>query len=279
MPVRVLACLGVLVVLAPWAGATDYNEFVDGDLSDLSTAPTVIRLAAGPNVLVAASSSTDFDLVNITIPANHTLNTISIEFHDGPVRVFTALEEGPEWTAGVGYDVDPSALLGWVDFPFNPNQSHVGADILAEMALAPGSLGFETPLASGDYTLLFQSQSTSVPFAVSFNVSAGSAGLAGDFTGDAVVDGNDLVRWRSAFGVDAGADANQDGRSDGQDFLIWQRNLRAGSALPIGATVPEPAAIPLGLVACSGLLACRGAVANYAVSRGGPMGRRWTSPL
>nr|MBA3481667.1 PEP-CTERM sorting domain-containing protein [Pirellulales bacterium] len=52
-----------------------------------------------------------------------------------------------------------------------------------------------------------------------------------------------LAQWRGDFGA-AGSDADADGDSDGNDFLIWQRNLGAGTPPPstpaVGA-VPEPA--------------------------------------
>jgi T5SS/PEP-CTERM-associated repeat protein len=71
--------------------------------------------------------------------------------------------------------------------------------------------------------------------------------LAGDFNADGVVDGADLLRWKSNFGTGLGGDADRDGDSDGNDFLVWQRN--SGSGLSPGhaasTAVPEPMALPL----------------------------------
>jgi hypothetical protein len=50
-----------------------------------------------------------------------------------------------------------------------------------------------------------------------------------------------LVQWRGDFGINALSDADNDGDSDGADFLAWQRQL--GSGLPASAgvqSVPEP---------------------------------------
>lgn len=47
----------------------------------------------------------------------------------------------------------------------------------------------------------------------------------GDFDADGDVDGDDLGRWRSSFGVNNQADADGDGDSDGDDFLLWQRGF------------------------------------------------------
>jgi hypothetical protein len=76
---------------------------------------------------------------------------------------------------------------------------------------------------------------------------------AADFNGDFVVDGADLARWRSGFGMITGAatgdgDAETDGDVDGRDFLVWQRQW-AGA--PAFAAVPEPAAQALALLASS----------------------------
>jgi hypothetical protein len=51
------------------------------------------------------------------------------------------------------------------------------------------------------------------------------ASLPADFNNTGGVNGADLTVWRSSFGVNAGADAEGDGDSDGQDFLAWQRDL------------------------------------------------------
>ncbi|HEX6963623.1 MAG TPA: autotransporter-associated beta strand repeat-containing protein [Lacipirellula sp.] len=70
--------------------------------------------------------------------------------------------------------------------------------------------------------------------------------IPGDFDGNGVVDAADLAQWRGDFGG-AGSDADADGDSDGADFLVWQRNLGAGTP-PIqvsAAAVPEPASAAL----------------------------------
>jgi len=59
-----------------------------------------------------------------------------------------------------------------------------------------------------------------------------------DFNNDAAVDGLDLGIWKGAYNVSANGDADQDGYSDGNDFLIWQRQL--GPVPPL-SSVPEPA--------------------------------------
>jgi uncharacterized protein YjbI with pentapeptide repeats len=78
------------------------------------------------------------------------------------------------------------------------------------------------------------------------------ADLAGDFSGDGVVDAVDLADWQGDFGLHDESDADGDGDSDGSDFLAWQRLLGQGtSAVTTTASVPEPesaVALALGIV-------------------------------
>jgi hypothetical protein len=79
------------------------------------------------------------------------------------------------------------------------------------------------------------------------------APLLGDFDNNSVVDGADLMKWKSDFGPGAGSDADGDGDSDGADFLIWQQNLSAGAV----AAVPEPGTLGISAAALMLLLGRR----------------------
>ena len=67
-----------------------------------------------------------------------------------------------------------------------------------------------------------------------------------DFNASGTVDAVDLTHWSAGFGaVDASlaqGDANSDQRVDGNDFLIWQRQLAALNAQVESLAVPEPQA-------------------------------------
>jgi hypothetical protein len=63
--------------------------------------------------------------------------------------------------------------------------------------------------------------------------------VAGDFNGDTKVNAADLTIWRNAFATTNAADSDNDGDSDGQDFLVWQRNV---TNTPV-SSVPEPTAV------------------------------------
>lgn len=64
-----------------------------------------------------------------------------------------------------------------------------------------------------------------------------------DFDGDGDVDHDDLTKWQSDYGNNAGSDADGNGHSDGSDFLTWQRQYTGDlSSLSLTSAVPEPEA-------------------------------------
>ena len=89
-----------------------------------------------------------------------------------------------------------------------------------------------------------------------------SQDIPGDFNGSGFVDAADLGRWKAGFGRAVGAtlqsgDADEDGDVDGNDFLVWQRNLGAGSPALV-ATIPEPTGF---------VLLAMGLTASFAIKR------------
>ena len=92
-------------------------------------------------------------------------------------------------------------------------------------------------------------------------------GIAGDYTGDYVVDQQDYELWKETFGLsELMADGNGNGTIDAGDFTVWQDNFQQGNfpftdfnrEFHFGASnlaIPEPATalislIGLGAVAC-----------------------------
>jgi hypothetical protein len=93
---------------------------------------------------------------------------------------------------------------------------------------------------------LFDSEQTMT--VTDFTVEVVGPGIDGDFNGDGFVDAADLndpvLGWKARFGVDL----------DGDDFLVWQRNLGAGTppATVAAAAVPEPTTALLALMGIVG---------------------------
>jgi hypothetical protein len=79
--------------------------------------------------------------------------------------------------------------------------------------------------------------------------------VPGDFNGDGDVDDDDLndptSGWIARFGADL----------EGEDFLVWQRNIGAPLGLGGAAAVPEPAGFVM-ILAAAALGICRTRIQN-----------------
>jgi phospholipase/lecithinase/hemolysin len=80
-------------------------------------------------------------------------------------------------------------------------------------------------------------------------------GIPGDFNADGLVNAVDLMAWKTGFGAGgdvtrAHGDADGDQDVDGEDFLIWQRQLGSDSlrAIALVASVPEPRSARLAIM-------------------------------
>lgn len=78
-----------------------------------------------------------------------------------------------------------------------------------------------------------------------------AAAIPGDFNDSGTVDGLDLAIFEESFAVDADGDADGDLDTDGNDFLIFQRNV-TGAAV---TGVPEPGSVALMLLGVAALAA------------------------
>ncbi len=66
-----------------------------------------------------------------------------------------------------------------------------------------------------------------------------------DFNQDGVVNAPDLAIWRTAYRTTTAGNADGDGDTDGNDFLIWQRNVGRTSLAAAGGGVPEPSGVAM----------------------------------
>ncbi|MDC0934963.1 PQQ-dependent sugar dehydrogenase [Pirellulales bacterium] len=99
-----------------------------------------------------------------------------------------------------------------------------------EIGLAPG---FDGEVADAGWDLGNSSLANS-GVAAAFSYAA-------DFDLDGDVDDNDLTILLDAYGQSAGGDANNDGNTNGPDFLFWQRQNGLGVVSPPSAQpIPEP---------------------------------------
>ena len=89
------------------------------------------------------------------------------------------------------------------------------------------------------------------------NVTILDDGLPGDFSGDGVVDGADLLLWQQQAGQSGNAlasDGNDDGVVDQADLTLWRDHFGSGGAsVPAVAAVPEASSLVLMTLAVAAL--------------------------
>lgn len=85
-------------------------------------------------------------------------------------------------------------------------------------------------------------------------------GGTADFNEDGSVDGNDFLVWQRNVGIDSGAlygqgDGNRDGAVNGQDLALWKFYFAEASdgAPELAAAIPEPSSIAMCLLGAIGI--------------------------
>lgn len=252
-----IALMAAVTLAAKFGHAANFNEATLGDLSGVPASPTSWMLEAGGNVLTGEAGNTtvgdevieDYDLVSFTVPAGYKLDTISVPSFTVEDRLaFLGLQAGTPWNNQLGYDLSDGPLIGWTLLDTDPDVPDL-IEIMLPNGMNPDATG---PLAAGVYTLELQDVDAKFQYSLSFNVSAATAAIAGDFDGNHLVNAADLGQWRGDFGMNADSNADGDADSDGDDFLIWQRQLAKTSG---AVAVPEPGAVVLSVLGLSVLRA------------------------
>jgi hypothetical protein len=154
-----------------------FDESRDGDASDDRFAPSIIALTEGMNTLrgFSGQSSTpdvhDLDYITFTISEGLQLDGFFVQAASvGGAFSFVGLQAGPQITIPADWTDINTPLLGWAHF----GSSTIGADILPDMAISPGSIGFSGPLASGTYALWIMELDASEPHTYSFGLRVSS---------------------------------------------------------------------------------------------------------
>jgi len=173
-------------ITAPSHGDTIWNEGVNGDLSGDRFAPTSLALLPGVNSIIATSVQGDREYVTLNLSAGLQLDSIVLfSYVSNDPLAFIGVQAGTTFTEPpTGTNV--ANLLGWTHFGSNPNT--IGTDILDNMGVGLGAIGFAPPLPGGIYTFWIQQTGvnmatyqldfvvTPAPGAMSLLVLAGLAG-------------------------------------------------------------------------------------------------------
>ena len=145
-----LALISTAAALAGRAdAATLWDESVSGDLSDVRTAPTNLTLSVGSNTITGTTVAGDIDFFTVTVPDATFFSSLTLlSWVSLDDLNFLAIQSGPIITS----TTSPANLLGYVHL----NVGLVSTDILDDMALGDGALGFAPPLAAGTYAMWTQ---------------------------------------------------------------------------------------------------------------------------
>ena len=154
---RLLCAIMLFVVAAGAVSAAEIWNETSGDLSDDRLNPDAFLLTPGSNNLIGTvigGSTADLDYVALTVPANHLMTQIVLELYESTdSRAFIGVQQGGTFTEPpAGTDV--SQLLGWSHI--GPGGAQQGTDILDDIGLGGGAIGFTPPLAAGQYSFWIQ---------------------------------------------------------------------------------------------------------------------------
>ena len=149
------------------------DEATLGDFSDNGLAPTHFSLGAGTTVIAATFGATpiagrhDLDYVSITVPVGHVLSRfVLVDANVGGAFSFVGIQAGPAVTVEPDNWSIETPLLGWAHF----GSSSAGRDLLPEMAISPGSVGFTAPLPAGTYSMWIMELDTSDAYRYRFGL-------------------------------------------------------------------------------------------------------------
>jgi MYXO-CTERM domain-containing protein len=148
---RTVLFLGVALASLPLGASaiTVWDEGTNGDLSNDAAAPTPIGVGFGINSIFGSSQAGDRDFFTFTVPDGGSFVSLVLTAFDSTDDLaFLALEAG----SVISDITSPANLLGWL----HPSATFVGTDVLDDMALGEGALGFASPLGPGTYTLWMQ---------------------------------------------------------------------------------------------------------------------------
>ena len=177
---------------------------------------------------------------------------VSIQFPSSPLLLGESLSAQVPVTLNVR--INTSGIVDWTRVELFDYAQKIG-DVMASGAPSSTAIVPATLSASDVHALTaLVTGAEGVTIRTTNIVTVLTAPLQGDFNNDDAVDAADLAQWQGDFGLNDDSDADDDGDSDGADFLAWQRQLGLiAPAVSANAAVPEPPAMVLILLAATGI--------------------------
>ena len=143
--------LAAALLVAPVAGATNYDESTNGDISGNRLAPTSLSLTPGNNTVTGSVMQGEIDYLTLIVPVGFTLAQINlVSFSSTDDLGFIGVQAGSTFTQPpTGTDV--TKLLGWSHFGIPASGPYFDM-----IGTGPGAIGFNAPLPAGPYTFWIQ---------------------------------------------------------------------------------------------------------------------------
>ncbi len=133
--------------------STPYNETFDGDLSDDGSQPSIFTLTDGSNMISSCQrgSPRDIDYITFNIPQGKILERIDLSnFSSIPSSNlgFIGIQRGSTFTEPPG-GANVANLLGGIVY----GSAESNSNVLPEMGMLSGAMGFTPALTADDYSL------------------------------------------------------------------------------------------------------------------------------
>jgi len=159
----------LLVGLDGGATAFEWDERLEGDLSGDRFAPTALALSPGANDLAMTSgsggASVDRDYFRFRVPEGWSLASVGLVDAATDGVAFVSVQAGTQFVEPP-LPTDVANLLGWRHF----SGADAGLDLLPEIGMGAGAIGFVPPLPAGDYVWWAQDFGFAASYAMRFEV-------------------------------------------------------------------------------------------------------------
>ena len=203
---------------------SNYDEAVDGDVSDNPSNPTQLTLSPGTTNVSLSTGDKEEEYLTVVVPDGFELDSLVLESFSTERNVaFIGVQEGDEFTEPLNRDsADIGNLLGY-DLFGEPRQ--IGTDILDDIGDGFGAIGFEGALSAGEYTFALRQAGIESDYTLAFNVSEADEPEEDNY----VYEGWDDYSFEFVWNFESEADSttSSDGEQDiitGRDTEQWQMN-------------------------------------------------------
>jgi len=160
---RSVVASGILL-LAAAAQAVNWNESINGDLSNNPNAPTALGVfGIGTHSIIASDAFAAQDNFTFSLAPGTSLSSIfHVAYASADATAFIGLASGTTINQGSA----PGSLLGYTHFGF----ATLGTEIIDNIATGPGAVGFTPPLGAGNYAVWMQQAGASATWNLRFTV-------------------------------------------------------------------------------------------------------------